>query len=301
MTQIQNYRYAPPLILDVVMSLFAKIQRTTIHAKSVGALHSLTTAQEIVVDQGIPFTVRLLERIQKKEQHQAKQEKKQVNPFLPYEADLFVANLSASHVCILNKFNVVDHHILIITRDFQSQEKWITLADFEALAQCMQAIDGLAFFNGGPLAGASQPHKHLQLIPFSGKIDAFAVPLETAIATLDLTVNQPVTLPIFPFRHALIQIPENADGQTLFQQYECLLKHLKLIKNSLTAGQQTHPYNLLITRRWMLLVHRTQDRYEGISVNSLGFAGALLVRDRQQLEFLKKFTPLQLLKQVSKA
>ena len=26
-------------------------------------------------------------------------------------------------------------------------------------------VEGLAFFNGGTVAGASQPHKHLQVVP----------------------------------------------------------------------------------------------------------------------------------------
>ena len=38
-------------------------------------------------------------------------------------------------------------------------------ADFDALARGLAAIDGLAFYNGGTVAGASQPHKHLQLVP----------------------------------------------------------------------------------------------------------------------------------------
>lgn len=281
------------------MSLLTQIQQTTAHAKSVGALHALTTAQEIVTDQGVPFVVRILERLKKKEHHQAKQVKKQVNPFLPYEQDLYVGDLSSTHVCILNKFNVVDHHILVITKAFESQQTWITRADFAAIADCMTEIDGLAFFNGGPLAGASQPHKHLQLIPFSDEINAFAVPIEAAIASIDIPPSQPTTLPIFPFRHGLIQVPENFDGNILFELYEHLLNHLNFIQKPLTTGEQTYPYNLLITRRWMLLVQRTQDRYERISVNSLGFAGALLVRDRPQLEFLRQFTPLQLLNQVS--
>jgi len=41
------------------------------------------------------------------------------------------------------------------------------------------------------------------------------------------------------------------------------------------------PYNLLATRRWMLVVPRRQERYEKISVNALGFAGSLFVTQRR--------------------
>ena len=44
-----------------------------------------------------------------------------VNPFLPYDPDLVVADISDTHVALLNKFNVIDHHLLIVTRCF----KWL--------------------------------------------------------------------------------------------------------------------------------------------------------------------------------
>ena len=281
------------------MSLFEQIQQTTTHARELGALISLTTKQEIVEDQEVAFVVRILEKITTKENYQKTQVKRKINPFLPYDQNLFVADLSANHVCLLNKFNVVDNHILIITRDFQSQEDWITEADFSALATCMQEIDGLAFYNAGKFAGASQPHKHLQLIPFSDDLDAFDVPIEKAIANLDFSSPQPTQINIFPFRHAIASIHTHYDGQTLIEIYESLLKYLNFIDAPLTNEQQTQPYNLLVTRRWMLLVHRFQDCYEKISVNSLGFAGALLVRDHHQLDFLKTLTPIQLLAKVA--
>ena len=85
-----------------------------------------------------------------------------------------------------------------------------------------------------------------------------------------------------------------------FQRFsEKTLKYLNFIDAPLTNEQQTQPYNLLVTRRWMLLVHRFQDCYERISVNSLGFAGALLVCDHNQLKFLKTLTPIQLLAKVA--
>lgn len=281
------------------MSLFEKIQQTTLSARELGALVSLTTQQTIIEDHDIEFIVRILEKIDKKENHQKQNIKQKINPFLPYDDRLFVCNLPHNHVCLLNKFNVVDNHILIITRDFQQQTDWINRADFEALAFCMQEIDGLAFYNAGQPAGASQPHKHLQLIPFADDFDQFSVPIEKAIATLSFQNLQPTQLNFFPFRHAIAPVPKNYDGQTLFEIYKNSLQYLNFIDGNLTPGPQTQPYNLLVTRRWMMIVHRFQDSYEKISVNSLGFAGALLVRDRHQLEFLKMQTPIQLLAKVA--
>jgi ATP adenylyltransferase len=46
----------------------------------------------------------------------------------------------------------------------------------------------------------------------------------------------------------------------------------------------------------MLLVPRSREFFEGISINSLGYAGALLVRNEEQLEVLKRCGPMTALK-----
>jgi ATP adenylyltransferase len=58
------------------------------------------------------------------------------------------------------------------------------------------------------------------------------------------------------------------------------------------------PYNLLVTDRWMLVVPRSRERFEGISINALGFAGALLVRDPAQLAAVERAGPMSVLRHV---
>jgi ATP adenylyltransferase len=55
----------------------------------------------------------------------------------------------------------------------------------------------------------------------------------------------------------------------------------------------------LVTRDWMLLVPRSTERFCGISVNALGFAGALLVRDERQLQLLKECGPMVVLRHLA--
>lgn len=59
-------------------------------------------------------------------------QKKPVNPFLPYDDKLWVSHLSDTHTLLLNKFNVVEHHLLVVTRSFKSQLDSLQLSDFEA-------------------------------------------------------------------------------------------------------------------------------------------------------------------------
>ena len=61
------------------------------------------------------------------------------NPFLPYDEALWVAHLSASHALLLNKFNVVAHHLLVVTRAFEPQAAPLSAGDMAATWRVMQA------------------------------------------------------------------------------------------------------------------------------------------------------------------
>jgi ATP adenylyltransferase len=51
--------------------------------------------------------------------------------------------------------------------------------------------------------------------------------------------------------------------------------------------RQSRPYCLLMTAEWMLLVPRSQECFEDISINSLAYAGSFFVRDQGQLQRLR--------------
>ncbi len=290
-------------------TLWEKTTQQTKFARECGALKSIETEYQLIQQDDISFVVRTLSNLARKEQaikKQSQQEKKtgtKVNPFLPYEPDLFVGNISASHICLLNKFNVVDNHLLIVTRAFEEQTNLLNLQDFAALWSCMQEIDGLAFFNGGKTAGASQRHKHLQLIPLPFLPDIVNLPIDKAIANTTFK-NSLGTIASFSFQHAiatwdlsLSHSPTTA-AQTMLQHYHALLNQVGL-KIDAHSKKQPGAYNFLATRNWMLIVPRSQESFQNISINSLGFAGSLFVRDRTSLELLKKLTPLKLLKNVA--
>lgn len=61
------------------------------------------------------------------------------NPFLPYEEGLWVAHLSDTHTLLLNKFNVVPHHVLVVTRQFESQQDPLNSRDLAATQQASKA------------------------------------------------------------------------------------------------------------------------------------------------------------------
>ena len=77
------------------------------------------------------------------------------NPFLPHEEALFVCDLSPSHKLLLNKFNVVEHHSLVVTREFQAQTDPLNERDFDAALQVLRVRTNSAAIVAALRAGSA--------------------------------------------------------------------------------------------------------------------------------------------------
>jgi len=315
-----------------------------------GVLQPLPAGVYFLEEQGIRFVVRILSVLSHKLEAGTQQDLLRragadiPDPFLPPEPGLFLAQVSDTHLVLLNKYNVLERHLLVVTREFEEQESLLTFRDFCALWTCLAEMDGLAFYNAGKRAGASQRHKHLQLVSLPLAPEGFAIPIQPALDSAECR-NGICTTPLLPFAHGLVrheaplrQGPEEAARQTQ-KAYQLLLVAMGLVPEPVTIPPVPQPdkplshaenrevssgpgraaapepgraslllpnlkacnpgaYNLLVTRNWVLLVPRSQESFETISINSLGFAGALLVRTPEELERLRKRGPFAALQAV---
>ncbi len=273
-----------------------------------GALFPIPTDYEFIEDEGMLFFVRILSNLDRKdeERNRRDQEGGKASPFLPYDQDLFVADISASHVAVLNKFNVVENHLLIVTREFEDQETLLTHEDFEALCGCLAEYEGLGFYNGGQAAGASQSHKHLQMVPLPLAPEGPRIPVEPLLEEARFKGKLGMVSGL-PFLHAFIRFDADvhsvcrAGAEKIFTYYCKMLRHVGMKAPSANRRErQSGPYCLIVTREWMLLVPRSREFFEDISINSLGFAGALLVRNEEQMTILKQRGPMTALKNVAR-
>lgn len=276
-------------------TLWARVRERTEQALARGALQPIPTTGQFVEDGGMRFSVRVVDNLARKKVERRLQEATRgADPFLPADEALFVTDLTPTHFCLLNKFNVVEHHILIVTRAFEPQDSLLTLEDFHALWVCMREYEGLGFYNSGEVAGASQPHKHLQVVPLPLVAGGLPVPVESVLATAEGAAGVVTRLPL-PYRHAFTWLDVRLATQPLeaataaFSRYRTLMDTLELLASRPPA------YNLVVARSWMLLIPRSVEKCHGISVNALGFAGTFLVRDTAQLTRLTKKGPMAVL------
>jgi ATP adenylyltransferase len=281
--------------------LWSAVRRQSRRALETGALVPISTSVHVLAEQGLRFAVRRVEYIAKKEAA-APSKQNPDDPFAPpYEQDLYIGEISDTHVALLNKFNVLDDHLLLVTREYAPQTELLDESDFRAMLHAMAGTTGLAFYNGGTEAGASQPHKHLQVVPLPLAEDVPRIPFVPFFEQA-AEGGGPARSPDLPFNHAVAAMPQgwrdDPDGAAgkVMHLYRQLWRELGY---SHAGNEQPVPYNLLATDDWIWLVPRGREKHEGIAVNALGFAGALLVRDAAMQARLEEIGPLRVLAEVS--
>jgi sulfate adenylyltransferase (ADP) / ATP adenylyltransferase len=284
--------------------LWSQVQERARGALETGALLPLETRSKVLPEAGIPFAIQYASTLREKH---ARDGEASESPFLPPDPDLTVAEISPTHLAVLNRYPVIHHHLLVVTKEYEDQSLPLGAGDFDALARCLAEIDGLGFYNAGSEAGASQDHRHLQVVPFPVGPGPAPTPVEGTVAAV---VEDPsrATLPAFPFRHAVMPLPQTAwqgddpdlrarrTAEAMRLAYRALAARTGV---RLAAGRPTDPYNLLATRRWMLLVPRRREGFEGVSINALGFAGSILIRNKAQWEAVQRIGPIGVLRQVA--
>lgn len=260
-------------------------------ALAAGALEPIHTELFEVEDAGVRFAVRVASGPDRKRTSRSQPERS--NPFLPYEEAMYVADVAPRHVCLLNKFPVMRDHALLVTREFEEQDAPLAAGDFEALWTALGELGGLGFYNAGAIAGASQRHRHLQVVPTPIGFGPRPTPIEGLLdeARFDSPVGR---APGLPFLHAVARL-RSVQRQAPTDAARALLGLYREMARAFGCDRGGRSYNLLVTREWMLFVPRAKECWEDVSLNALAFAGAILVRSEPQLERIRAVGPMTLL------
>ncbi|WP_341501362.1 DUF4922 domain-containing protein [Gallaecimonas sp. GXIMD4217] len=243
--------------------LFARAALLSRRALASGHLQPQATEVTLVHQDGLDFVLRTAKRPPAKPDNL--DGKPKGDPFGPPEPELTLGPAGSEHLWLLNKFNVLDIHLLLITRDFQPQDAELTLADFAAFWPQVQQTDGLGFYNGGRDAGASQPHRHFQLVPRAMAPELTALPLD---------FSHPEHRARLAFRHHYRHLHGDETPEQLFAAWQQARDALGLERES--------PFNLLLLRQGLMVIPRKQKGLAGLEVNALGFAGSFFAHDQAQ-------------------
>lgn len=245
------------------------------------------------------------------------------NPFANPAPELLIAEVpsdNVSHALILNKFPVINNHFIIATKANKPQTAVLEEDDLGMTYACLRAWNDrqhdqaskrlFSFFNSGEHSGASQPHRHLQFLPFEDMlgnennhfdllIDRMTVP-----AHPDLPLYQDPSLPILHFATPL-------EGSLLTSALHS--KYILLLKAALSAakypgqafneevsiednGNAALSYNLAMTTERMAICPRSKEgaAIRGaspdsfVAINGTILGGTLMVKDEAEWSILRQ-------------
>lgn len=270
-------------------SLITKVGEVFEKSLNNGFLTFIPSVEERIKINKINYQIRCIPSLKKKPTNISSNQdvKKKFNPFLPYDENLYIQKTPNNlHNVLLNKFSVIKYHILLTTVDFQSQLDPLNVHDLESMWWTLNSIEKgncteLAFFNCGADSGASQPHKHLQVLAMSKDIDDMP-PVSSIIIEEGQNIERGKVFKISQYKlnHGCILFPEDRPITP-----EDLLNYYNSLLNIVPSGSS---YNFLCTLKWMLVVPRSKETYnERVSVNSLGYAGMVLVKSTEDIDLIK--------------
>ena len=271
-------------------------------------------------------------RSKQEAKEQGGKDKKPFNPFEdPVPGLLVVPQLGPSHRLVLNQFAVSKDHAILATTAFRPQHHLLDPADLAAAYACIEAYHAsneelYVFFNSGGNSGASQPHRHLQLLPVAQMRDG----LEGADASewgvlVDKATADDKTQQQLPFYVATARLRGPQSAEQLHTIY------LGLYRTACAAAKGTFAYvvegevsqadeesgrvparisyNLALTRTTMAILPRTQEGSsvstggetpDGfVSLNGTVLAGTALVKNEAEWDALRH-DPSHLLRVVGK-
>ncbi|MFT3759689.1 ATP adenylyltransferase family protein [Thauera sp.] len=268
-----------------------------------GALQPVQAEQTEMEDGGMRFIVRWVSSLAVKDAAKTAQvaipggpRDPNFNPFLNPDPELTVGPLGDAHTVILNKFPLSERHLVLARREFEEQLLPLARSDFAALAEIMAEAGGIGLYNGGTAAGASQRHKHVQWIPLTAgnaSLRIFTPGLPAGLPEQGVAQH-----PALPMKHCFVRVccgegvPVATAADSLYAAYRLACETLDL-----QPGEDglLSPYNLLASDGWLLVLPRSAEHFEGISMSAVCFGGTLYTRQPEQIESIRRVGPLKAL------
>ncbi|KAK6080281.1 putative bis(5'-nucleosyl)-tetraphosphatase [Seiridium cupressi] len=215
-------------------------------------------------------------------------------PFNPFENPLpsmTVAQLPPSHALVLNKFAIVPEHFILITKTAKPQTHLLEQGDVAAAHACVRAYSDqgqelFVFFNSGEHSGASQPHRHLQLLPVEQMRQGLEQTDNGSLwSVLAEAVHAQQQHRDLPFAVLSEGISPDVSPEELHAKYVSLYKRAaKLVlpgEDVDVDGEARFSYNMAMTSKAIVLCPRLTEgapikNKDGKEIGSIALNGTLL-------------------------
>ena len=294
------------------MPLYEQVKRTFDEALKSGAVETLEMQTEYMdTSVGVPLPLRLPGKRNRKGTSTIATPTAKESPFLHPEPALVVSSdLFPHHNVLLNKFPAVRDHLLLCTKEYEPQRGALSENDVSALSflvrNAYEPVErALGFYNGGLVSGASQGHKHAQVVPL-GAICAPGIGEEAKETSCPCVLDRVIqnsnekertsgVIDMIPYKHSFEMLNISRDSVKEEQKaFEMLYEAYKrcLDKCGVDPDDDKTSHNVLVTTEWIIVIPRSAESYEmdgkHASLNAMAFAGSLLVKSKETIESIKQ-------------
>lgn len=291
------------------------VEETYQKALDAGEVVFQESTNEYLEEGDVPYVITFAPGLSKKPTQEKAPEQEArpegFNPFAEPEPNMTVLSDygDGEFNILLNKYPIVHNHLLLTTKEFKSQNSPLAPEELIASLKILESLEKsstknekfFGFYNCGENSGASQPHKHLQFLKFPDNFQPFPNGLvsnqDPFIAT---SLKEPLQSKNVPFAHFVL--PLERDPAKLYDEDYLAMAFSSLLQRTLTIlrdAEKPTAYNVVFTRKWILLAPRSDAYYEGkLGLNAAGFIGLILAKNQELLELIKKDGPSNILKDV---
>ncbi|KXH54997.1 ATP adenylyltransferase [Colletotrichum nymphaeae SA-01] len=211
----------------------------------------------------------------------------------------------ATHVLAFNKFCAYRPHLLLLTADGRRRQfEGLDERDLGAAVQVLGGLNGrwggkvkgvdggkdgqeyLVIFNCGKEGGCSRLHKHMQVIPAPEAIPMWPDLVDSDSSTGPEAVGggkQQQQEP--PFRYFIHHFtgPSPPSIKDLTAKYRDMLRQAtelipgreKVVEEDGDGRAVAVPHNVILGRRWIVVVPRVKAGVDGADVNAVGMLGVV--------------------------
>lgn len=291
------------------------VEQTYKEALEAGEVVFKDSTNEYLEDNDTQFVVTYAPSLAKKptQEKSAEQEHREegFNPFLNPDPKMTVLKDygNGQFNILLNKYPIVHNHILLTTKTVKSQNSPLSPEELIASLKILESLEKsstknekfFGFYNCGENSGASQPHKHIQFLKFPDNFSPFPNGLVSNVDPFIATsTKEPLQSKNVPFAHYVI--PLEKDPKKLYDIDYLGLAFSSLLQRVLTVlrdAEKPTAYNVVFTRKWLLIAPRSDAYYKGkLGLNSAGFIGLILAKNEELLKLIKEDGPNKILEQV---
>ncbi|KAI5806039.1 ATP adenylyltransferase-domain-containing protein [Geopyxis carbonaria] len=192
---------------------------------------------------------------------------------------LVLTTLHGTHFVVFNKFCIIRPQFLLLTEDSYRRQTDPLDADDLRAAWTMLTNDKpqMMIYNGGPKAGCSRVHKHLQIWARQPSLFPDVEPT-----------------PTIPFKYFLHRFDATIplDLEQLVEIYNRFVKKCRELLG--VVDGETVPHNVVLVKEWLLVIPRRKGAVagvSGVSANAAGMVGMEWVARQEQVDAWMEIGP----------